>query len=89
MGDHLARIELRLLLTAMLHRFPDLRLAGQPEEIRTFRQRVVYGVAEPPVEFTAWTARTACSPLTSSDPSVSAPQPGLAGQRRITPTASR
>ncbi|MEU4346163.1 cytochrome P450 [Streptomyces sp. NPDC023838] len=51
-GDHLARIELRTLLATTLRRFPDLRLATDPAEIPTHHQRVVYGVARLPVDFT-------------------------------------
>ncbi|WP_369354762.1 cytochrome P450 [Streptomyces sp. cg2] len=53
-GDHLARIELRTLLTSLLRRFPDLRLAAAPDEIRTHDHRVVYGIAELPIDFTPW-----------------------------------
>ncbi|MFH8838319.1 cytochrome P450 [Streptomyces sp. NPDC017868] len=51
LGEQLARIELRILLTTMLRRFPDLRLATDPETIPTHDQRVVHGVAELPVDF--------------------------------------
>ncbi|MGW8357714.1 cytochrome P450 [Streptomyces wedmorensis] len=52
LGEQLARIELRTLLTTMLRRFPDLRLATDFEQLRTHDQRVVHGVAELPVDFT-------------------------------------
>jgi len=52
LGDHLARIELRTLLTSLLRRFPDLRLATSPQEIRPHRHRVIHGVVELPVDFT-------------------------------------
>ncbi|MEV6580891.1 cytochrome P450 [Streptomyces sp. NPDC051582] len=51
-GDQLARVELRILLTTMLRRFPDLRLAGDPQNIRAHRTRVVHGLVELPVDFT-------------------------------------
>ena len=51
-GDQLARIELRTVLTTMLHRFPDLRLAADPDTIPTHHHRVVYGLAELPVHLT-------------------------------------
>ncbi|WP_190155845.1 cytochrome P450 [Streptomyces litmocidini] len=50
-GDELARTELRILLTTLLRRFPDLRLATGPDEIRTHEHRVVHGIAELPVTF--------------------------------------
>ncbi|MFI9549753.1 cytochrome P450 [Streptomyces sp. NPDC052016] len=34
LGVHLARTELELMLTALLDRFPDLRLAKEPEDLR-------------------------------------------------------
>ncbi len=51
-GDQLARIELRTVLTTMLRRFPDLRLAADPDEIPTHQHRVVHGPARLPVDFT-------------------------------------
>ena len=48
-GAELARMELRIVLPALLRRFPSLALA-LPEERLTFRQlSLVYGVAELPV----------------------------------------
>ncbi|GAQ59586.1 cytochrome P450 [Streptomyces acidiscabies] len=52
LGDQLARIELRTLLTTMLHRFPDLHLTADPEHIPTHQHRVVHGPARLPVDFT-------------------------------------
>ncbi|WP_079195489.1 cytochrome P450 [Streptomyces acidiscabies] len=52
LGDQLARIELRTLLTTMLHRFPDLHLTADPEHIPTHQHRVVHGPAHLPVDFT-------------------------------------
>ncbi|WP_326598497.1 cytochrome P450 [Streptomyces sp. NBC_01803] len=51
LGQQLARIELRVGLTALLRRFPHLRLAVPPEEIRLRHDMQVYGVYELPV---AW-----------------------------------
>ncbi|MFE7095151.1 cytochrome P450 [Streptomyces erythrochromogenes] len=51
-GDQLARLELRTLLTTMLHRFPTLRLACDPDQLPTHRDRVVHGLARLPVDFT-------------------------------------
>ncbi|MFJ7275519.1 cytochrome P450 [Kitasatospora sp. NPDC098663] len=52
LGDQLARLELRTLLATMLDRFPDLRLACDPDRIPTHRHRVVHGPAHLPVDFT-------------------------------------
>ncbi|WP_373412865.1 cytochrome P450 [Streptomyces sp. NRRL B-24572] len=46
LGEQLARIELRTLLTTLLHHFPDLHLAVDPAELRTHQNRVVHGIAE-------------------------------------------
>ena len=51
-GDQLARIELRTVLTTMLRRFPDLRLVADPDEIPTHQHRVVHGPTHLPVDFT-------------------------------------
>ncbi|WP_221890743.1 cytochrome P450 [Streptomyces sp. WAC01280] len=51
-GDQLARIELRTLLTTMLHRFPDLELTTDPDEVPTHTHRVVHGPARLLVDFT-------------------------------------
>lgn len=51
LGQQLARIELRVGFTALLERFPALRLACPPEEIRLRHDMQVYGVYELPV---AW-----------------------------------
>ncbi|TYB62357.1 cytochrome P450 [Nonomuraea sp. PA05] len=53
LGDQLARLELRTLLTTMLHRFPTLRLACDPDQLPTHRHRVVHGLARLPVDFTS------------------------------------
>jgi cytochrome P450 len=48
-GAELARMELRIVLPALLRRFPDLALAVRPEEL-SFRQlSFVYGLDELPV----------------------------------------
>ena len=52
LGDQLARLELRTLLTTLLHRFPDLHLACAPDQIPTHRHRVVHGLSHLPVDFT-------------------------------------
>ncbi|MEW2373919.1 cytochrome P450 [Streptomyces sp. NPDC006656] len=53
LGDQLARIEVRTVLASMLRRFPDLRLAADPDTLPTHQQRVVHGLAELPVHTTA------------------------------------
>ncbi|MDT0309127.1 cytochrome P450 [Streptomyces sp. DSM 44917] len=49
LGQQLARIELRVGLSALLRRLPGLRLAVPPEEIRLRHDMQVYGVYELPV----------------------------------------
>ncbi|MGW0769000.1 cytochrome P450 [Streptomyces sp. NPDC002676] len=51
LGQQLARLELRIGYTALLRRFPELRLAEQPEEIPMRSNMTVYGVHRLPV---AW-----------------------------------
>jgi cytochrome P450 len=51
LGQHLARAELRVALTALLERFPDLRLAVPAAEVPTRERMAVYGVDRLPV---AW-----------------------------------
>ena len=51
LGAQLARLELRVAFPALLRRFPDLRLAVDPAEVRYSERSIVYGVAELPV---AW-----------------------------------
>ncbi|GAA4489544.1 cytochrome P450 [Actinoallomurus oryzae] len=53
LGQHLARAELRIALTALLERFPDLRLAVPAAEVPTRERMAVYGVDRLPV---AWGA---------------------------------
>jgi cytochrome P450 len=55
-GAELARMELRIVLPALLRRFPDLELAV-PEQELSFRElSFVYGVAELPVTLSATSA---------------------------------
>jgi cytochrome P450 len=53
LGQHLARAELRIALTALFQRFPDLRLAVPAAEVPTRDRMAVYGVDRLPV---AWDA---------------------------------
>ncbi|GAB3486244.1 cytochrome P450 [Amycolatopsis cihanbeyliensis] len=48
-GQQLARAELRVALTALLRRFPDLRPAGDPDQVRMRTDSIIYGVHELPV----------------------------------------
>ncbi len=49
LGQHLARAELRLALTALFARFPDLRLAVPAAEVPIRDRMAVYGVDRLPV----------------------------------------
>ncbi|MHB6904027.1 cytochrome P450 [Streptomyces sp. DB-54] len=49
LGQQLARLELRIGYTALLRRFPDLRIAGNPDEIPMRSDMTVYGVHRLPV----------------------------------------
>lgn len=49
LGAQLARLELRVAFPALLRRFPGLRLAVDPAEIRYRERSIVYGVEELPV----------------------------------------
>jgi cytochrome P450 len=49
LGQHLARAELRIALTALFGRFPDLRLAVPAAEVPTRERSAVYGVDRLPV----------------------------------------
>ncbi|MFC4562167.1 cytochrome P450 [Nocardiopsis mangrovi] len=51
LGQQLARIEMRVALSALLRRFPDLRLAVPPDRIEPLPGMAVYGVRDLPV---AW-----------------------------------
>ncbi|WP_369392547.1 cytochrome P450 [Streptomyces sp. CG1] len=48
-GASLARLELEVCLSALFARFPTLRLAVPPEEVRFRRNTIVYGLEELPV----------------------------------------
>lgn len=48
-GAHLARLELRLMLEAVLREMPDIRLAGPIERLRS---NVIAGIKHMPVRFT-------------------------------------
>ncbi len=49
LGAQLARMEMRTGYTALLRRFPGLRLAVDPAEVRMRTDRIIYGVHELPV----------------------------------------
>ena len=51
LGAQLARLELRVAFPALLRRFPALRLAVDPADVRYRERSIVYGVEELPV---AW-----------------------------------
>ncbi len=59
LGQHLARCELRIALTALFERLPDLRLAVPVAEVPTRERMAVYGVDRLPV---AWGAAPADRP---------------------------
>lgn len=48
-GQHLARLEMRVGYEALFGQFPDLRLAVSPEEVQLRRDMAVYGVHSLPV----------------------------------------
>ncbi|WP_308128145.1 cytochrome P450 [Modestobacter italicus] len=50
-GAELARMELRIVLPALLRRFPDLALAVPPQELAFRELSFVYGIDELPVTF--------------------------------------
>jgi cytochrome P450 len=49
LGQQLARIELRVGLSALFRRFPALRLAVPPEQVPLRENMIIYGVHELPV----------------------------------------
>lgn len=51
LGQQLARVEMRVGFPALFQRFPDLRLAVAPEDVRLRTDMSIYGVHELPV---AW-----------------------------------
>jgi cytochrome P450 len=48
-GAELARMELRIVLPALLRRFPDLALAVRPDQLSFRKLSFVYGLDELPV----------------------------------------
>ncbi|MGW2647467.1 cytochrome P450 [Streptomyces sp. NPDC001393] len=50
-GASLARMELEVCLSALFARFPTLRLAVPPEQVRFRRNTIVYGLEELPVSW--------------------------------------
>jgi cytochrome P450 len=51
LGQQLARVEMRVGFPALLRRFPDLRLAVAPQDVKLRTDMAIYGVHELPV---AW-----------------------------------
>jgi cytochrome P450 len=49
LGQQLARVEMRVGFPALFRRFPDLRLAVAPQEVRLRGDMAIYGVHELPV----------------------------------------
>jgi cytochrome P450 len=49
LGAPLARLELGIAFPALLRRFPRLRLAVDPSDLRFFERSIVYGIEELPV----------------------------------------
>ena len=56
-GAELARMELRTAYPALLHRFPDLRLLGDPSDLPLRTTSIVYGVDALPVDVHPVTVR--------------------------------
>jgi cholest-4-en-3-one 26-monooxygenase len=54
LGQHLARLELRVLFSTLADRMPDIELAGEP---RRLRSNFLNGIKEMPVRFTPSPAR--------------------------------
>lgn len=48
-GQHLARVEMRVALPALLRRFPTLQLATSPDEVPLRSDMIVYGVHQLPI----------------------------------------
>jgi len=48
-GVHLARLEIRLMLDALLRQVPDIELAGEPERLQSM---LLAGIKHKPVRFT-------------------------------------
>ncbi len=51
LGQQLARVEMRVGFPALLRRFPTLRLAVEPEQVRLRTDMAIYGVHELPVSW--------------------------------------
>jgi cytochrome P450 len=51
LGQQLARVEMGVAFPALLRRFPDLRLAVAPEDVRLRTDMAIYGVHELPVSW--------------------------------------
>ncbi|HEX4226571.1 MAG TPA: cytochrome P450 [Pseudonocardiaceae bacterium] len=51
LGQQLARVEMRVGFPALFQRFPDLRLAVAPQDVRLRTDMAIYGVHELPVAF--------------------------------------
>ncbi|HEY4460098.1 MAG TPA: cytochrome P450 [Pseudonocardiaceae bacterium] len=51
LGQQLARVEMRVAFPALLRRFPDLRLAVEPDQVRLRSDMAIYGVHELPVSW--------------------------------------
>ncbi|AHH99896.1 cytochrome P450 [Kutzneria viridogrisea] len=51
LGQQLARVELRAALPALFRRFPGLRLAVPPEQVKLREHTAIYGVDELPVSW--------------------------------------
>ena len=51
LGAHLARVELQVALESLLSRFPDLRLAGPPDQVQWKDGSAVWGLEALPVVF--------------------------------------
>ncbi len=49
LGTSLARLEIRIMFTELLHRFPDMQLAGQVSRLRS---SFINGIKRMPVRFT-------------------------------------
>ena len=48
-GAELARMELRAAYPALVRRFPEMRLAGRPDQLTFRKLSLVYGVEKLPV----------------------------------------
>ena len=59
-GAELARMELRTALVGLARRFPELRLACEPSDLRFTELAIVYGVEELPVRLGAFRTVEGC-----------------------------